>query len=73
MKAHGLKPVDTVFESTATLIKSRNPSDQKLLDKIALRINGVISEWAPLSEVRTLMYRSGAKVRTLSIQYSSKA
>ncbi len=47
MKAHGLKPIDTVFESTATLIKSRNPSDPRLLDKLASRISGVISKRLP--------------------------
>lgn len=42
MKAAGLKAIDTVVESTATLIKSKNPSNQELVDLIAQRINGVI-------------------------------
>ena len=44
MKAAGLKAIDTVVESTATLIKSKRPSNQKLVDLIAQRINGVISK-----------------------------
>jgi ATP phosphoribosyltransferase len=43
MKAAGLKPIDTVVESTAILIKSRNPSNPELLDLIASRIRGVIT------------------------------
>jgi hypothetical protein len=73
MKAHGLKPIDTVFESTATLIQSRHPSDPKLLDKIASRISGVISECPPFPELHTLTSRSGPEVRTLSIQHSTEA
>lgn len=49
MKAAGLKAIDTVIESTATLIKSKHPSNQKLVDKIASRISGVISEAIPSS------------------------
>ena len=44
MKAAGLKAIDTVIESTATLIKSKHPSNQKLVDMIASRISGVISK-----------------------------
>lgn len=43
MKAAGLKAIDTVVESTATLIKSKHPSNQKLVDMIASRISGVIT------------------------------
>ncbi|MCJ1371693.1 ATP phosphoribosyltransferase (ATP-PRTase) (ATP-PRT) [Loxospora ochrophaea] len=43
MKAAGLKAIDTVVESTAVLIKSKNTSNQKLVDKIASRIGGVIT------------------------------
>ncbi|KAK3175883.1 hypothetical protein OEA41_007205 [Lepraria neglecta] len=43
MKAAGLKAIDTVVESTAILIKSKHPSNQKLVDMIASRINGVIT------------------------------
>ena len=44
MKAAGLKAIDTVVESTATLIKSKHPSNQRLVDMIASRISGVISK-----------------------------
>ncbi|KAI2640391.1 ATP phosphoribosyltransferase [Hypomontagnella submonticulosa] len=43
MKAAGLKPIDTVIETTAILIKSRKPSNPALLDLIAARIRGVIT------------------------------
>ncbi|KAJ8107495.1 hypothetical protein ONZ43_g6716 [Nemania bipapillata] len=43
MKAAGLKPIDTVVETTAILIKSRNPSNPELVDLIAQRIRGVIT------------------------------
>lgn len=52
MKAAGLKAIDTVVESTATLIKSKHPSNQKLVDMIASRISGVISK-SPFPSVRT--------------------
>lgn len=44
MKAAGLKAIDTVVDSTAVLIKSKHPSNQKLVDMIASRISGVISK-----------------------------
>lgn len=44
MKAARLKAIATVFDSTATLIKSKHPSNQKLVDVIASRISGVISK-----------------------------
>ncbi|MCJ1246995.1 ATP phosphoribosyltransferase (ATP-PRTase) (ATP-PRT) [Trapelia coarctata] len=43
MKAAGLKDIDTVVSSTAVLIKSKNPSNQALVDLIASRILGVIT------------------------------
>ena len=43
MRAAGLKAISTVVESTAVLIKSKHPSDHKLVDLIASRIRGVIS------------------------------
>lgn len=42
MKAAGLKAVDTVVESTAVLVKSKNTRNE-LVDLIASRIRGVIS------------------------------
>ena len=47
MKAAGLKAIDTVVESTAVLIQSKNPSDVAMVNKIASRIRGVISRWSP--------------------------
>lgn len=43
MKAAGLKAIDTVVESSAILIKSKNPSNPELVDLIASRIRGVIT------------------------------
>ncbi|KAH8675685.1 ATP phosphoribosyltransferase [Xylariales sp. PMI_506] len=43
MKAAGLKPIDTVVETSAILIKSRSPSNPELVDLIASRIRGVIA------------------------------
>jgi ATP phosphoribosyltransferase len=43
MKAAGLKAIDTVVESQAVLIKSRNPSNCDLVERIAQRIEGKIA------------------------------
>jgi ATP phosphoribosyltransferase len=43
MRVAGLKAISTVVESTAVLIKSKHPSDTKLIDLIASRIRGVIT------------------------------
>lgn len=48
MKAAGLKAIDTVVESTAVLVKSKN-SNQPLVDLITARIRGVISNAIPLA------------------------
>lgn len=73
MKAAGLKAIDTVVESTATLIKSKHPSNQKLVDKIASRIRGVISE-SPFSylPITKLTISSCSKIHPLPIQHRSK-
>ncbi|KAI9772321.1 MAG: ATP phosphoribosyltransferase (ATP-PRTase) (ATP-PRT) [Geoglossum simile] len=42
MKAAGLKAIATVVESTAVLIKSKQPSNPELVDLITSRIRGVI-------------------------------
>lgn len=50
MRAHDLKAIDTLLESTAVLIKPKelkDPSHKSLVDLIATRINGVISELLP--------------------------
>lgn len=44
MRAAGLKAISTVVESSAVLIRSKRPSDPKLVDLIASRIRGVISK-----------------------------
>lgn len=43
MRAAGLKAIATVVESTAVLIRSKHPSDPKLVNLIAARIRGVIT------------------------------
>lgn len=43
MRAAGLKAIDTVVESSAILIKSKNPSNVEMVDLIAARIRGVIT------------------------------
>ncbi|KIW01679.1 ATP phosphoribosyltransferase, variant [Verruconis gallopava] len=43
MRVAGLKAISTVVESTAVLIKSKHPSDNKLIELIASRIRGVIT------------------------------
>lgn len=44
MRAAGLKAISTVFSSSAILIKSKYPSDTKLVELILARIKGVISK-----------------------------
>lgn len=46
MKAAGLKAIDTVVQSTAVLIKSKNTKNE-LVDLIASRIRGVIGASSP--------------------------
>ncbi|MCJ1456014.1 ATP phosphoribosyltransferase (ATP-PRTase) (ATP-PRT) [Mycoblastus sanguinarius] len=43
MKAAGLKPIDTVVESSALMIKSRSPCNPDLVHLIAARIRGAIT------------------------------
>jgi len=43
MRAAGLKAIDTVVESSAILIRSKHPSDPKLVNIITNRIKGVIT------------------------------
>lgn len=69
MKAAGLKDIDTVVESTAILIKSKNPSHPALVDLITARIRGVVSKW-PCSQCdpHCSSSSSPAEVCTLSLQ-----
>ena len=72
MKAAGLKAIDTVIESTATLLKSKHPSNQKLVDMIASRISGVISNpipFHPPQHQQKLTPTSGPKIHPLPIQH----
>lgn len=48
MKAAGLEAIDTVVSTKAILIKSKNPSNQAMVDLIASRIQGVICKSIPL-------------------------
>ncbi|KAK3677638.1 ATP phosphoribosyltransferase (ATP-PRTase) (ATP-PRT) [Recurvomyces mirabilis] len=43
MRSAGLKPIATVLTSSATLIKSKHPSDPAWVSKITARIQGVIT------------------------------
>jgi ATP phosphoribosyltransferase len=43
MRAAGLKAISTVVSSSAIMIKSKHPSDPKLVDLITARIRGVIT------------------------------
>lgn len=43
MKAAGLKPIATILETTAVLIKSKHPSNPQLITTIESRIRGVIT------------------------------
>lgn len=43
MRAAGLKAISTVISSSAILIKSKHPSDTKLVELITARIKGVIT------------------------------
>jgi hypothetical protein len=82
MRAAGLKAISTVVSSSAILIKSKHPSDPKLVDLITARIKGVISTF-PLPALLTtqhcffLLIRHGldtdlssrTKVRSLHVQH----
>jgi ATP phosphoribosyltransferase len=43
MRAAGLKAIDTVVDTQAVLIKSKNPTNPDLIDLITSRIKGVIT------------------------------
>ena len=70
MKAAGLKAIDTVIESTATLIKSKHPSNQKLVDMIASRISGVISKSRSCSLSQSLSSQYAAAQKYILCQYN---
>lgn len=68
MKAAGLKAIDTVVDSTAVLIKSKHPSNPKLVGLIASRISGVISKSSFTVSKQTLNPARCPEIRALSIQ-----
>jgi ATP phosphoribosyltransferase len=49
MRAAGLKAISTVVDTSAVLIRSKHPSDPKLVDLITARIKGVISTFFNLN------------------------
>lgn len=55
MKAAGLKAIDTVVESTAVLVKSKNTTNT-LVDLLSSRIRGVISA-SPLHPLNPTLQR----------------
>lgn len=55
MRAAGLKAISTVVSSSAILIKSKHPSDPKLVDLITARIKGVISTFPSFRFLTTLL------------------
>jgi ATP phosphoribosyltransferase len=68
MRAAGLKAISTVQPSTAILIKSKHPSDPKLVDLITARIRGVISKrLAPTHRSGLLTYHSCTEICPLHV------
>ncbi len=72
MKAAGLKAIDTVVSSTAVLIKSKSPSNPKIVELIAARIHGVISKSASFPFILLLSFGSRPKICSLPIQYPKR-
>jgi ATP phosphoribosyltransferase len=73
MRAAGLKAISTVVESTAVLIKNKNPLNPGLIKTIAGRIRGVIGKSAasPSGGLHLLMlmvqtHKGTCYVRTIS-------
>jgi len=56
MRAAGLKAISTVVESTAVLIKNKNPSNPQLINLIASRIRGVISMFLRVKPASSSLY-----------------
>lgn len=75
MRAAGLKAISTVQPTTCILIKSKHPSDPKLVDLITARIKGVISKSRPckvLLPYALLTHHSCSKIRSLHIQHPAQ-
>jgi ATP phosphoribosyltransferase len=71
MRAAGLKAISTVVSSSAIMIKSKHPSDPKLVELISARIKGVISKLYVRLHLRSvyLTVFSCAKVCLVHIQH----
>jgi hypothetical protein len=71
MRAAGLKAISTVVSSSAIMIKSKHPSNPKLVELITARIKGVISKLVAClhHSAGYLTAHSCAKVRPMHIQY----
>lgn len=70
MRAAGLKAIATVVESTAVLIRSKHPSDPKLVNLITARIRGMLNPILLLKTTLLTAFRCdyGTKIRTLYLQ-----
>jgi ATP phosphoribosyltransferase len=70
MRAAGLKAISTVLETTAILIRSKNPTNIDLVNLIATRIRGVISKTLLLHQCLRMLTSldSRPKIRPLHIQ-----
>jgi ATP phosphoribosyltransferase-like protein len=70
MRAHGLKAIDTLLDSTAILIRSKqlkDPSHKSLVDIIAARISGVISQFSPPLSSTFPFLREGQRLAPCSL------
>ena len=68
MRVAGLKPISTVIDSTAVLIKSKHVSNPSLVDLITARIRGVISRWLSLQPIKLSdLTTRCAKIRPLYV------
>lgn len=67
MKAAGLMAIDTVVASTAVLIKSKTPSNPAMVELLASRIRGVISELLLIPGFSLLKTNSCTKICSLPI------
>lgn len=76
MKAAGLKPIATVLETTAILIKSKHPSNPQLIKTIESRIRGVISElhqhshWIPSKNTNSRIFKNIAAKKYVLCTYN---
>ena len=70
MRAAGLKAISTVVDTSAILVRSKHPSDPKLVELITARIKGVISASISFTSYLTnANTNSRSKVRPVHIQH----